>query len=165
MKYLISIALFVIPSLAAAAEIEFTMIRFFDPTAMVKQRVNNVEEVGEYLKKSQTAVRNKLKGYSLSPASGFLVMAIRADGRTNAWLDMMQPVPKDVEKAVIQTAREIAPFRVKSGTLLVSLDVGINGRYVEEGYSPYPQEWIDYASQCNACGELDAETIVNRVWK
>jgi hypothetical protein len=105
-----------------------------------------------------------MKDYKIAPSAGFLVLAVRADGRTNAWLDMVQPVPKEIETAVIKTARKIAPFPVKSGTLLVALDMTINGGFIPENVSPYPQEWLDYANNCKACGELDAETIVSKVW-
>jgi len=77
---------------------------------------------------------------------------------------MIQPVPKHVEAAVIRTARKIPPFPVRSGTLLIALDMTINGGFVPENVSPYPQEWLDYARNCSACGELDAETIVSKVW-
>lgn len=164
MPRLLPVILLMLPCLSRAADVEFHMIRFFDPTPVVKQRVNDTTALGEYLKKSQAAVRQKMRDYRLAPSAGFLVLAVRADGRTNAWLDMVQPLPKKVEIAVIKAARKIAPFPVKSGTLLVALDMTINGGFIPENVSPYPQEWLDYANNCHACGELDAETIVSKVW-
>lgn len=164
MKRLLSSVLLMLPCLTWAADVEFHMIRFFDTTPVVKHRVNDTAALGEYLKKSQSAVRQKMKDYKIAPSAGFLVLAVRADGRTNAWLDMVQPVPKEIETAVIKTARKIAPFPVKSGTLLIALDMTINGGFIPENVSPYPQEWLDYANTCKACGELDAETIVSKVW-
>ncbi len=164
MKLLLSFMLLVTPCFTWAADVEFHMIRFFDPPPVVKQRVNDTAALGAYLKKSQAVVRQKMKSYKLAPSAGFLVLAVRADGRTNAWLDMVEPVPHEVETAVIKAAKKVAPFAVKSGTVLVALDMTINGGLIPENVSPYPQEWLDYADNCHACGELDAETIVSRIW-
>lgn len=164
MKRIMLPLLLLLSTSVIAAEVEFTMIRFFDPHPVVRQRVKDEVAMGDYLKKSQAAVRNKLESFKLPPSGGFLVLAIRADGRTNAWLDMVHPVSKDVQTAVVKTAKSIAPFGVKSGTLLVALDMSINGGVIPDNVSPYPQPWIDYATNCKACGELDAETIVNKIW-
>jgi hypothetical protein len=162
-RYLLLLTM-LLPALCQAADVEFHMIRFFDPNPVAAQRVKSADELGNYLKKSQAAAKQELKSFDLPSGGGFLVLAIRADGRTNAWLDMVEPVPEKVATAVVQAVRKIPAFKVKSGTLLVALDLTINGGFIPENVSPYPQEWLDYASNCKACGELDAETIVNKIW-
>jgi len=65
MKRLVPMALLMLPCFALAAEAEFTMIRFFDLPPTVKQKVGDEIAMGEFLKKSQSAVRQKLKEYKL----------------------------------------------------------------------------------------------------
>jgi len=158
------LATLLLPGLVFAADVEFHMIRFFDPNVVAAQRVESAEALGGYLKQSQSVARERLKPFKLGPAGGFLVLAVRADGRTNAWLDMIEPVPRKVEESIVGAVRKIPAFKVKSGTLLVAIDLTINGGIIPENVSPYPQPWLDYTHNCKACGQLDAETIVSRIW-
>lgn len=97
-----------------------------------------------------------------SPTGGFLVVAVKPDGRSRAWLDVATPPADDVAKAIVSAAQNVYPLSIKNGVVLFAVKLTLWGGEPPKGMVPRPKEWEVEAER--AGGSIELSELVLRVW-
>jgi hypothetical protein len=120
-----------------------------------------------YVKEVEVNINQKLAEITPKATSwGFLVIAVRADGKIKAWLDTDDAVPPAVASAMVSVAENTKAFAVKTGAVVFSLGFGVDGADLPVNKIPFPNEWKKVANCDNEdCQEKDVEAIVLKSWQ
>jgi hypothetical protein len=131
---------------------------------IIEQRVDGGSDaMAAYLKKLGAAATQTMREHpSQIPSAGFIVVAVRPDGRTHAWFDF-KPALAEATTAALAHAVETTPaLTVRSGDIVFALRVSIWSDKPPKAYAPAPQEWKDASKGMHPKPDVDA--LVDRVW-
>jgi len=139
-------------------------IVLLQPGSVIEQRVEGgTDAMADYLKRLGAAATEAMRANPQQiPSAGFIVVAVRPDGRTHAWFDFKPALSAKTTAALTQVVETVAPTPVRSGELVFALRVGLWGAREPAAYAPAPQEWRDAARQ--AGHKLDIDTLVDQAW-
>jgi hypothetical protein len=149
------------PMAASAADIEYLTINLLQPNNVIMKKIGNIDGLSTYVKKIETDIRSKLSSSDTQSAWGYLVVAVRNDGKIKAWLDTDDAVAADVAKTMVDIAESTTAFAVNDGAVVLSLGFGIGGTAIPPQVLPFPAEWKKL-SKCNNedCRQQDVEALV-----
>lgn len=155
-----------LPLVSNAANAEYLKIYLMQPKNILLEKINGVDDMDRYLKEVETSINKKLANITPSATSwGFLVIAVRNDGKIKAWLDTDDAVPPAIADAMIDVAVSTKAFAVKEGAAVFALGFGIDGAELPVDKMPFPNEWKQAANCTNEdCQEKSAEEIVLTTW-
>jgi hypothetical protein len=158
--------LMLVPFACSAAEIDYLKINLMQQRELILQKMDGIEGMSRYIKATEVDIHKKLSGLDAAPAWGYLVIAVRNDGKIKAWVDSDDQIAPPVQKTMIDVAEGTQSFHVKSGAVVFALGFGINGADIPPNVMPFPDEW-KRISKCRneACQDQSAEEIVLKSWK
>lgn len=160
MKFFALLAM-LFPMVASAADIEYLTINLLQPQAVIMKKVGNIEGLSTYVKKIETDIRSKLASSDTQSAWGFLVIAVRDDGKIKAWLDTDDAVAADTAKTMVDIAENTAGFAVNNGAVVLALGFGIGGVALPQDKVPFPTDWKTLSKCTNEdCQQQDIEALV-----
>lgn len=164
MKF-IAMLLMLFPLAASATDIEYLMIKMMQPKIATMKKVGNIEGMAKYIKQLEIDIREKLSTVESNPNWGFLVIAVRNDGKIKAWLDSDDEVPPALSKTMTSMAETRLGFPVKDGAVVFALGYAVNGAPLPSEKMPFPVEWKK-TSGCNNedCQAVDVEEVVLKTW-
>lgn len=162
MKRLLATLLFSCAALAQAAEVRFDSPYFFQSEQVLAEKKINIEQLSRYTRKVQWQVWNAMKKVKLAPASGYLVLAVRADGEVASWLDMSPAVHAHYENTILAAAQKVQALDVAQGVLVYAIKMSIDTPVHTRKPVPAPPDWDDARKQ--AGGAADIEQLVLSVW-
>jgi len=164
MKF-IAMLLMLFPLVASATDIEYLMIKMMQPKIATMKKVGNIEGMAKYIKQLEIDIKDKLSSVESNANWGFLVIAVRNDGKIKAWLDSDDEVPATVVKIMTSLAESRPAFPVKDGAVIFALGYGVNGAPLPTEKMPFPVEWKK-TSGCNNedCQGVDVEEVVLKSW-
>lgn len=164
MKLIVAILLF-IPLVSNAANAAYLRIFLMQPKEVMLEKLNGVDDMDRYVKEVERGINTKISSLPEQQAWGFLVMAVREDGKVKAWLDTDDAVPTDVANAMLNVAQNTKAFTVKNGAAIFSLGFALDGADLPVDKRPFPTEWKDIAKCTNEdCAEKNVEEIVLKSW-
>lgn len=126
MKLLLSSLMLLFTSLVHAAEPRFDSVYFFQSEKSLVEKQVNFEDLARFSRKMQSNVWNALKQASIPNSNGFLVVAVRADGAINAWLDMDPALHEYYDNQVVEAVKKVPPFTVAQGTVVFGIKMLID---------------------------------------
>lgn len=126
MKLILSSLLLMFASLVHAAEPRFDAVYFFQSEKALLDKQVNFEDLARFSRKMQSNIWNALKKTSMPNSSGFLVVAVRADGAVTAWLDMQPALHEYYENQVVEAVKKVPPFAVSQGTVVFGIKMLID---------------------------------------
>lgn len=97
-----------------------------------------------------------------SPSGGFLVVAVKPDGRSRAWLDVEPPLNDEIADSIVSVAQNVYPLSVKKGVVLFAIKISLWGGEPPKGMVPRPKEWEPEADKVG--GPIELGDLVLRVW-
>ncbi len=152
------------PAAHAVEPLEQHDVVLLQPGTVIERRIDGgADAMAEYLRRLGEAATEAMRATPQQiPSAGFLVVAVRPDGRTHAWFDFKPALGEKATNALTQVVETVAPTPVKGGTIVFALRVSIWGAKAPAAYAPAPQEWRDAAKQ--AGHKLDIDTLVDQVW-
>jgi len=155
------------PLISNAAQAEYLKIYMMQPKDAILQKLDGVDDMDRYVKEIEVNINKKLSEIKTnSNAWGFLVIAVRDDGRIKAWLDSDDAVSQEITNAMITVAESTKGFAVKTGAVVFALGFGVDGAALPVDKMPFPNDWKKLASCSNEdCQEKDAEAIVLKYWQ
>ncbi len=164
MKY-IAMLLMLFPLAASASDIEYLMIKMMQPKIATMKKVGNIEGMAKYIKDLEIDIKEKISGVESNANWGFLVIAVRNDGKIKAWLDSDDEVPPALAKIMTNMAESRTAFPVKDGAVVFALGYGVNGAPLPTEKMPFPVEWKKTSGCDNEdCQAVDAEEVVLKSW-
>ena len=162
MKLLFASLLFMFSVLAQAAEPRFDEVYFFQSEKALLEKQVNFEDVARFSRKMQSNVWNALKKAKMPVSSGYLVVAVRADGAVAAWLDMEPALHEYYDNEVVQAAMKTAPFAIAEGSVVFGIKMAIDTPKHTRKTKPEPKEWKD--ARKKLANPNDIEELVLAVW-
>ncbi|PKO49855.1 MAG: hypothetical protein CVU27_10215 [Betaproteobacteria bacterium HGW-Betaproteobacteria-20] len=163
---LLAFLMMLFPVVCSAANAEYLKIYMMQPKNVILDKMDGVDDMDRYVKEIEVNINKKLSEITTASTSwGFLVIAVRDDGKIKAWLDTDDAVPPAVANAMVAVAENTKAFPVKSGAAVFSLGFGVDGAALPIDKMPFPNEWKKIAQCTNEdCAEHDAEAIVLKSW-
>jgi hypothetical protein len=147
---------------AEAAPYAMQSITLLQPEEIVGQRLPaGVPSLAGYIQAVNAAVAAKLASGTAPPPAGIaLIVAIRPNGTSNAWIGATSAVPAATHDAIIAAARSVKPPAVTGGTVVFAIDASLSGGAAPGGSGmPLPPEWHDGASA------TEVTALVDSIWK
>ena len=139
-------------------------IVLLQPGTVIEKRVDGgADAMADYLKRLGEAATTAMRDNPQQiPSAGFIVVALRPEGRTHAWFDFKPSLSEKTTAALSHAVESVPPTPVKSGDVVFALRVSIWGAKPPTAYAPAPQEWKDAAKQ--AGHKLDVDALVDQLW-
>jgi len=152
--------------MSIAANAEYLKIYLMQPKNIILDKINGIDDMDRYVKEVEISINKKLAKIPRSSTSwGFLVIAVRNDGKIKTWLDTDDAVPPAIASAMINVAESTKAFTVKNGAAVFALGFAVDGADLPVNKMPFPNEWKKVASCDNEdCKEKNAEEIVLKSW-
>ncbi|HEX4292906.1 MAG TPA: hypothetical protein VHZ29_02095 [Rhizomicrobium sp.] len=147
--------------MAQTAPYAMQSITLLQPQDTIAQRVP-VTALTNYIKAVNEAVATKLASGPPPPPMGIaLIVAIRPNGASNAWIGAVSDIPAATHDAIIAAARSVAPPVVTGGTVVLAIDASLNGGTAPGGGGdmPLPPEWK------KGPGGVEVTALVDSIWK
>jgi len=131
---------------------------------IIDQRVDGGSDaMAAYLKQLGQAVTETMRAHpSQIPTAGFIVVAVRPEGRTRTWFDFKPALSDATTAALTHTVETTPTLTVKSREIVFALRVSIWSDKPPKAYAPAPQEWKDAAK--GMLPKPDVDTLVDMVW-
>ena len=157
----LALILMLIPAACGAAEIDYLKINMMQPRALILQKMDGIAGMSNYVKAVETKIHSSLSKVDSMPVWGYLVIAVRQDGKIKSWIDSDEEISPVVQQIMQDAAKSTRAFHVKAGAVIFALGFGINGADIPPEIMPFPDEWKK-VSQCQAeeCKNQNAEEIV-----
>ena len=115
-------------------------IMLLQPDTVMKDRVPSPQALVDYINRSQAAAESALASQPITPASGFIVFAVRPGSKTRIWLDFKPALPQETADGLRNAIQSVPSFAARNGTVLFALRATLWGAPSAEGF-PYPSEW------------------------
>ncbi len=164
MKFLAAVLL-LLPIVSHAANAEYLKVFFMQPKQIMQEKLDSLDEMDRYVKEVERKINQEIASLPAAQSWGFLVMAVREDGKIKAWLDTDDAVPAEVAKTMVNIAQNTKAFPVKQGAVVFSLGFATDGAELPNNKMPFPTEWKAVAKCDNEdCADKSAEEIVLKSW-
>lgn len=161
----IAFLMMLLPIACQAANAEYLKIFMMQPRELILEKMDGVDELDRYLKEVEVNINKKISGMPLNQSWGFLVMAVRDDGKIKAWVDTDDAISQPIANAMTEVASNTKAFPVKQGAVIFALGFGIDGAALPINKMPFPEDWKKVSFCTNEdCSEVDAEAIVLKSW-
>ena len=161
----IAALLLLLPLLGHAANAEYLKIHLMQDKNAMLEKIEGVDDLDRYMKEVERTINKKIATLPTTQSWGFLVIAVRQDGKIKAWLDSDDAVPANIAKEMVNVAESTKPFSVKNGAVVFSLGFATDGAELPVEKMPFPNEWKKVANCDNEdCAEVDAEEVVLKSW-
>ncbi|HTD06725.1 hypothetical protein [Undibacterium sp.] len=162
MKLFICCLLFLLASLSHAAETRFDDVYFFQEEQVLKEKQVDFQEFARFTRSVQSAVWKALKKVKMPESSGYLVVAVRADNKIAAWLDMEPALHAYYDASVTDAVSKLRPFGVSQGVVVFGIKMAVNTAVFTSKAKPEPKDWA--AAQKAAANPGDIEAVVQAAW-
>lgn len=164
LKFAVFLALLA-PLAGHASNAEYLKIYLMQPKEIILQKINGVDGLDRYIKEVETTINQKIAKSVLAQSWGFLVIAVRHDGKIKAWVDTDEEISPEITSAMIAVATHNKGFEVKEGVVIFALGFALDGAALPENKMPFPNDWKKVAKCVNEeCKETNAEEIVLKSW-
>jgi hypothetical protein len=162
MKLLIASLLLLFASFSQAAETRFDEVYFFQPEQVLKDKQVNFQDFARFTRAVQSAAWKALKKVKLPPSSGYLVVAVRADQKIAAWLDMEPALHEYYDASVTEAVGKLRPFAVSEGVVVFGIKMSIDTPVFTSKARPQPKDWKEALK--TASDPDDIEAVVQAAW-
>lgn len=149
------------PTHAAEPLTQFNVV-LLQPTAMLEERVSQVDAMAAYIKAVEAAAREAVIASGVQQAvGGFIVVAVRPGLQSNVWLDFDAMLDLELKKQITKRIRVVPPFEVFKGPVVFALKVATWSGKPSKRLAPAPPEWKQAAP---AGAPLEVGELVERLW-
>ena len=161
MKLLTILASMLLSVTTSATPYRMESVTLMQPDVLLKERVPSFHSLSEYIRAVHGAAEAALAGAHPSPASGYLVLAVRPGGQSMVWLDFKPSLPEKTATELRAAILAVPVFEARGGVVVFALSSSLWGFPVSKNI-PNPPEWrkaMEGRSETTEIGEL-----VERVW-
>lgn len=149
-----------VPLAGNAANAEYLKVILMQSKPAMMAKMDNIDGLDRYVKEVEVNINKKIAEMAPAPAWGFLVFAVREDGKIKAWVDTDDNVPPAVSSAMIEVAEGTKSFAVKAGAVVFALGFGVDGAGLPVDKMPFPVEWKKISNCTNEdCMQVDTESV------
>ena len=127
-------------SVVAASPYKLESVMLLQPDFVLKERVPSIDSLSTYIKAVQSATESTLSKEAPSPASGYIVLAVRPGAESNVWFDFKPELPEETAAKLRAAIKALPPFSAKNGTVVFALNATLWDATPVTGF-PNPPEW------------------------
>lgn len=151
------------PAHAQASEpLTQTNLVLLQPSAVLEERVPNVDAMAAYVKAVEVAARaGVVSSGAQQSVGGFIVLAVKPGGKSKVWLDFDAMLDLQLRQQIIAKVEAVPPFEVVKGPVVFALKVATWGAKPSKRMAPAPQEWKALPRKAEA---LEVGELVERLW-
>lgn len=131
------------------------------PEFVLKERVTSIESLAGYVKAVQSSAGEALSDTTPTPASGYLVLAVRPGGQSMVWLDFNPALPEPVAARLRTAILAVPAFEARNGVVVFALKSSLWGAPPAKGF-PDPPEWSKAMEGRDEPMEIG--DLVDKVW-
>ncbi len=169
MKRLLCIFLLSLATSAQAVETRFDSLYLFQSEDELKEKQVDDKDMARFLHQVEEKIWKTLKKINMPDSSGYLVLAVRRDGKIAAWLDMQPALHEYYDNEVVQVVRTVRPFFVAQGTVVFAIKMAVDTpkfmrnriRQTPRGL-PAPPAWQE--ARKKVAHPDDIEELVQAAW-
>lgn len=163
-RALLGTLFFLLPQVVMAADAVTNLgVVLLQHGDVIQQRVQSVDALAEYVRKVEVAAATALQlEFQRKPAGGFIVVAVRPDGKSKSWLDFEPEMPGATQAALRKSIEKVPPLEVKSGVVVFAIKVSVWGGKSPSRFAPAPSEWKAQAQRAGKT--LEVSELVELVW-
>ena len=131
---------------------------------IIEQRVEGGSDaMAAYIKTLGEAVTEAMRAHPAQiPSAGFIVVAVRPEGKTRTWFDFKPALAEPTTVALANAVAKTPALPVKSREIVFALRVSVWSNQPPKAYAPAPQEWKDATKDMHP--KPDVDTLVDMVW-
>ncbi len=149
-----------LPLAGNAANAEYLKVILMQPKPVMMAKIDGIDGLDQYVKEVEVNINKKIATMAPAPAWGFLVFAVREDGKIKAWVDTDDNIPPAVSSTMIEVAESTKSFTVKTGAVVFALGFGVDGAGLPVEKMPFPVEWKKISNCTNEdCMQIDTESV------
>lgn len=149
-----------LPLVGNAANAEYLKVILMQSKPVMMTKMGGIDDLDRYVKEVEVNINKKIAEMPPSPAWGFLVFAVREDGKIKAWVDTDDNIPPAISSAMVEVAESTKSFAVKTGAVVFSLGFGVDGAGLPVEKMPFPVEWKKISGCTNEdCMQVDTEAV------
>ncbi len=145
-----------------AAETRFDAHYFYQTEQELQEKGVKAEDLARFSRQFQTQIYKMLKKAKLSPASGYVVIAVREDGQAAAWLDMQPALHEYYVQQIDELVQKVSPFAVKKGIVVFAIKMAIDTPIHTKKVQPEPEELADARKKADSRAGI--EELVYSIW-
>lgn len=158
--------LMLFPLVCSAAQANYLMIKLMQPKEIIENKIDGIDGMSRYIKQIEIDINNKLSSIEATQSWGFLVIAVRNDGKIKAWIDTDVEISPAIKKIMIDVAENSKSFSVNNGAVVFAIGFDIGDVGLPPYIMPFPNDWKKVAKCTNEdCQDKDVESIVLRSWE
>ena len=160
---LLAILASVLLSFAASAATPYRMenVMLLQPDFVLQERAPSVQSLSEYIRAVQGAAAGALADEQPSPASGYLVLAVRPGAQSMVWLDFKPNLPATTATKLRAAILAVPAFEARGGVVVFALNSSLWGSPVSQGF-PNPAEWTKAME--GRSDPMEIGDLVDQVW-
>ena len=162
MRRFLALSLLCCSTLASAAVTRFDSMVFFQTENVMQDKGVNVDNLGRYVRKLQSKIYHTLLAVKMPPSSGYLVVAVRADGAVTSWLDMQPAVHEYYDNQIYDIVQKQTPLEINSGVFVFAIKMAIETPVFTNKAMPNPAGWSAAKKALN--NPDDIEELMLSVW-
>lgn len=163
---LFAFLLLLLPLISNAAQANYLMIKYMQPKAAMEERLDSVDGLAQYIKQVEVNINKKITKTGSMQTWGFLVIAVRHDGKIKAWVDSDAEVSPEITKSLLDVAQNTQAFAVNKGAVVFAIGFDIGGIGLPPYTMPFPNDWKKTAHCTNEdCQNQDIETLALKSWE
>ena len=146
----------------AAEPINNFNVVLLQPSAVMEQRVADIDAMADYIKAVQAASREAVIASGATQAvGGFIVLAVKPGQKSRVWLDFDALLDLEMRKQIINSVKAVRPFDVTEGPVVFALKVATWEGKESKRVAPSPIEW----KKATRSGKpIEIGKLVEKVW-
>ena len=131
---------------------------------IIEQRVDGGSDaMAAYMKRLGEAATEAVRAHPAQiPSAGFIVVAVRPDGKTRTWFDFKPALAEPTTVALVDAVQSTPAVTVRSREIVFALRVSVWSSQPPKAYAPAPQEWKDATRDMHP--KPDVDTLVDMLW-
>ena len=146
----------------AAEPITNFNVVLLQPSAIMEERVADIDAMADYIKAVQVAAREAVVASGATQAvGGFIVLAVKPGRKAKVWLDFDTLLDLEMRKQITHRVKAIAPFAVTEGPVVFALKVATWDAKESKRVAPSPIEWKKATPKGKP---LEIGKLVEKVW-
>ncbi len=169
MKRLLLVLMFLCVGALAACKMpkqsimpRFDSVYFFQTEDELKQKKVNFEQVSIFSRNLQSAVAKTFNGSQIATANGYIVVAVRSDGKIASWLDMEPNLHEYYEYEIAEAIKKLQPFEVSEGIVVFAIKMAVETPVHTSKEVPEPKDWKEARTKLEDPNNI--EQLVLSLW-
>lgn len=140
----------------------FDSVYFFQTEDELKQKKVDFEQVSIFSRNLQSAVAKAFKKGQVESSSGYVVVAVRSDGKIASWLDMEPALHEYYDYEISEAIRKLQPFEVSEGIVVFAIKMAVETPVHTKKEVPDPKDWKDARAKLEDPNNI--EQLVLSLW-